>query len=183
MCGHCGCSLSAQIKRERYVYYHSPAFAGSAANRTYGEEVLDECFSEILGELRIDSEILGWLQDALRSSHEDERRFHDAAIRHLQEEHAGLQRRLDAMYVDKLDGRIDFETFERLSVEWRSEQARVTRALESHQHANGKYFTTGVELLSLVNRAQALYAQQPSTEKRKLLNYCTFELRLEGRDC
>jgi hypothetical protein len=49
---------------------------------------------------------LSWVQEALHSSHADKRREQEEAIARLRAEYDRLQRRLDAMYVDKLDGRI-----------------------------------------------------------------------------
>ena len=50
---------------------------------------------------------LAWVSQALRVSHGDEKQHHDDAIRRIQAECDRLQDRIDAMYVDKLDGRID----------------------------------------------------------------------------
>jgi site-specific DNA recombinase len=45
------------------------------------------------------------VQEALYSSHADKRREQEEAIARLRAEYDRLQRRLDAMYVDKLDVR------------------------------------------------------------------------------
>lgn len=34
-CGHCGCSLVAEIKKERYVYYHCSKARGNVRNHTH----------------------------------------------------------------------------------------------------------------------------------------------------
>ncbi len=43
---------------------------------------------------------------------------HDDATERLQAKYARLQHRLDAMYVDKLDGRIDAASFDRMAATW-----------------------------------------------------------------
>jgi hypothetical protein len=43
------------------------------------EEVLERRFSELLGRLYFDDEVLGWVRTALRASHADEMREHEAA--------------------------------------------------------------------------------------------------------
>ena len=57
----------------------------------------------------------------------------DEAISKLQREHRRLQARIDAMYTDKLDGRIDNAFFDRKASEFRTEQCRVMRDIEAHQ--------------------------------------------------
>jgi hypothetical protein len=56
------------------------------------------------------------------------KRARTTAALSLQAEHA--------MYVDELDGRIDKHFFEKLSAEWRSEQARRVREITLHQAAD-----------------------------------------------
>jgi site-specific DNA recombinase len=36
-CGHCGCSMVGELKKKRYVYYHSQATRASARSRTSGK--------------------------------------------------------------------------------------------------------------------------------------------------
>ncbi len=49
-------------------------------------------------------------------------REHEEAIRRHQAECKGLDERIHAMYVDKLDGLVDAVFFERMSNQWREEQ-------------------------------------------------------------
>ena len=52
----------------------------------------------------VPDEILEWVTTALRESQADRKQFHDEAMANLQREHRRLQDRIDAMYLDKLDG-------------------------------------------------------------------------------
>jgi hypothetical protein len=70
-------------------------------------------------------EVLAWVTQALRESYQDERKFHDEAIAKLQREHRRIQDRINAMYMDKLDGRIDNDFFDLKAADFRSEQARL----------------------------------------------------------
>src|SRR3984893_10882451 len=72
----------------------------------------------LLGRLQFDDEVLAWVRDALHASHADERRDHEEAIRRLQGEHRRLGDRINDMYVDKLDGRVDGAFFDKMSAEW-----------------------------------------------------------------
>jgi site-specific DNA recombinase len=70
---------------------------------------------------------------ALRESHLEERTFHTEAISKLQREHRRLPDRIDAMYTDKLDGRIDNEFFDRKAAEFRAQQCALMRDIEAHR--------------------------------------------------
>ena len=81
--------------------------------------------------------------------------------------------------VDKLDGKISTEFFDRKSDEWQSEQFRLLRCMEDHQHASKTYFDEGVNLLELVSKAHKLFESQLPHEKRRLLLFvlsnCTWK--------
>jgi hypothetical protein len=136
-------------------------------------------FTELLGRLTFDDEVLKWVRDALHASHADERRDHAEAIRRHQAEYKRLQERIDAMYVDKLDGVVDTAFFEKMSTQWRDEQNRCLREIERHQNADQSYMDEGVQLLELARNAHKLFERQEPREKRRLLNFvlsnCTWE--------
>jgi len=115
--------------------------------------------------------VLEWVREALHASHADDRRDHEEAIRRHQAEYKRLQDRINAMYVDKLDGLVDTAFFEEMSNQWREEQNRSLREIDLHQAAEKFYIDEGVQLLELARNAQRLFAKQEPREKRRLLNF------------
>jgi site-specific DNA recombinase len=170
-CGHCGCSIVGEIKKGRYVYYHCTGFKGRCNEPYVREEVIEQQFTNLLGRLNFDDEVLEWVREALDVSHADERREHEEAIKRLRSEYDRLQNRIHAMYVDKLDGKVDGVFFERMSGEWRGEQDRCQRDIERHQTADQSYLEEGVRLLELARNAQRLFKIQEARQKRRLLNF------------
>ncbi len=71
----------------------------------------------MLGRLRFDEEVLEWVREALHASHADERREHEEVIRRHEAGHKRLGDRINAMYVDKLDGRVDTAFFDKTSAQ------------------------------------------------------------------
>ena len=178
-CGHCGCSLVGERKKGKYVYYHCTYYRGRCEEPYVREEVLEEKFSELLRGLRFDGEVLDWMRRALRESQADEQRYREEAVQRLQADYNRLQRRIDIMYVDKLDGRIDARFFDQKQAEWREEQERLRDTIADHERANESYISEGVMLLELANRASELFDRQPASEKRRLLDFvlsnCTWK--------
>jgi len=64
-------------------------------------------------------------------------------------------------------------------VEWRNEQARIRKEIETHRVASQVYLDEGIKLLELAQRAHELFENQPPKEKRKLLDFvlsnCTWK--------
>ncbi len=133
----------------------------------------------MFGQLRFDDEVLEWVREALHASHADERQEHEEAIRRIEIEHKRLGDRINAMYVDKLDGRVDNAFFDKMSAQWREEQNRCLREIERHQETEQSYLDEGVELLELAQNAQRLFERQDARQKRRLLNFvvsnCTWD--------
>ncbi len=178
-CGHCGCAMVAELKKSRYVYYHCSRAKGKCPEPYTREEALEERFAELLDRLRFDDEVLAWVSHALRVSHGDEKQHHEDAIRRIQVDYDRLQNRIDAMYIDKLDGRIDTDFFDRKAAEWREEQRKCLELIGEHQDANQTYLDEGIRLLELAQKAGRLFRQQSSAEKRRLLGFvlsnCTWK--------
>jgi site-specific DNA recombinase len=113
------------------------------------EEALEKQFTEPLGLLKFDDEVLEWVRDALHASHADERREHEEEIKRLQTEHKRLQDRIHAIYVDKLDGLIDTAFFDKMSNQWREEQNRCQLEIDRHQNADKSYLDEGFRAVEL----------------------------------
>jgi hypothetical protein len=50
-CGHCGCSIVGEIKKQRYIYYHCTGYKGRCDEPYVREEILERHFSDLLGRL------------------------------------------------------------------------------------------------------------------------------------
>jgi site-specific DNA recombinase len=141
---------------------------------------LEDRFAQLLRGLVFPKEIPEWIVKALRESHTGEAALHDEAISRLQAEYRRLQSRIDAMFLNKLDGRIDTGFFDDKSPEWRGEQDRLLRDLATHRAANRTCIEQGVQLLQLAHRAHQLFERQEAGETATP-EFSALELRLEGR--
>jgi site-specific DNA recombinase len=170
-CGHCGCALVGEIHKGRYIYYHCTGYKGKCNEPYVREEVIAAKFSELMSRLHFAENVHQWIVAGLHQSHADERKEHDEAVARLQAEYDRLTQRLRAMYVDKLDGRIDNAMYDKMSAEWRKEQDRCLREMGWHQTAERSYMEEGVTLLTLAKDAQRLFENRPPADKRRLLNF------------
>ena len=180
-CGHCGCALVAEIKKKQYVYYHCTGSRGKCPEKWVREEEIARQFGQAISAIKIDDAVLSWVIAALKESHSDEKKFHAERMDALQAQYEKLQRRLDAMYEDKLDGRIDQEFYDRKSSVWKKEQDDILQRLERHQSGNRSYLDEGVKLLELAQHAVILYEKQTKQEKRRIINFvCSNSIWRDG---
>ncbi|HEY5066594.1 MAG TPA: recombinase family protein [Xanthobacteraceae bacterium] len=170
-CGHCGCALVGELKKGRYVYYHCTGYKGKCGEPYVREEVIAKKFTGVMGRLHFGDDVLSWVTKALRESHADEQKEHEAAIARLRAEYDRLERRMHAIYVDKLDGRIDNSFYAQMSEQWKIEQDKLTREIARHETADRTYLDEGAGLIELAHGAQRLFAKQEPREQRRLLNF------------
>ncbi|SNS67480.1 Site-specific DNA recombinase [Sphingomonas laterariae] len=169
-CGHCGCAIVAELKKKKYIYYHCTGFKGKCPEPYVRQEILDTYFENVLARLRLDDEVFGLVQRALREGHADERRDREARKEKLIAEASQLQDRLDMIYLDKVEGRITAEFHDRISVTWRDERARAIRGLELLSNADDAYVDDSIALLDVVRTAHKGFADMAVGHKRRALN-------------
>jgi hypothetical protein len=179
-CGHCGCALVGDIKKDRCRYYRCSHYKDNCPEPYTREEVLEAKFTEMLKGIALSDDVLAWVADMLQGGHADERKAHEDAIARLQREHQRVQDRIEAMYVDKLDGRIDGDFFDRKAAEFRAEQARIMNDIDAHRASMQGYIDQGMRLRELAARAAVLFEAQSAAEKRQLLDFVVSECRWKG---
>jgi len=177
-CGKCGCALTPEIKKGKYVYYHCTQYRGECDNTYIREEKLGELLADVVKRIRVDEKAVESIRVALLESERDKTQFHTGAVKSLQKRYAHIQNLLDRAYEDKLSSKITEEFWERKSSEWNAELLDIEHEIKAHRNANLNYYETGTQILELANRAYDLYLKQERHEQRKLLDTilsnCTF---------
>jgi DNA invertase Pin-like site-specific DNA recombinase len=178
-CHLCGCSMTPEIKKGRYIYYHCTQAKGKCNNTYVREEMLSDLFADVIKKIHIDEDTVEDIKKALMESQEDKVEYHRKSIGSLRSRYDRVQRMMDRAYEDKLNGKVPEQLWERKSVEWNNDLVNIQFQIKSHESANLEYCKTGVEILELANQAYDMYLQQSCKEQRKLLNIilsnCTFD--------
>ena len=123
-CGHCGCAVTADMKKGKYVYYRCTGNKGTCPGKSgkYSkEEVLDQQFADSLNRLQLDEEVVDWISRVMNESTDAEQKQKECSITELEKSRKRLEDRLERMYLDKLDGVLGDDEYKRLSNKFRSE--------------------------------------------------------------
>ena len=67
-CARCGCSMTAEKKKNRYVYYRCTGFKGACGNTYIREERLADLLGDVVKPIQITSETADGIATALRTS-------------------------------------------------------------------------------------------------------------------
>ncbi len=169
-CGECGGMLTAERKKGKYVYYHCNQIGGVCRKEYVREEVIDRQFGAALGAIRMDEDVAEWISDALALSGREDREYRDQVAGKLLRRDRLLARRMEQMYVDKLDGKVPAGLFDSKYSEWDGERAKIAVKVKEIRDGTPNY-VGAVKIIELVNKAAGLYFQQDVMERRRLLDF------------
>ncbi|MNY09278.1 hypothetical protein D3C86_1421870 [compost metagenome] len=133
--------------------------------------MLDEKLGRIVAALRLDNRVYESLKVGLKSSFEDEQAFVAQVLENLATQETRLKNRLSKLYLDKLDGELNQDTYQELKGKFEAELDEVRGKIAAYQNADRKYLEYGVRLLELAQSAYSSYSRRSPLEKRSLLNF------------
>jgi site-specific DNA recombinase len=166
-CGHCGAAVTAEIKKERYIYYHC---AQRCTKEPFVREVrLHELFAEIVRPLKLPDHLREIFIKALRDSRRDIAAETAESLAAARERVDRFTTLIDRAYEDKLEGKIDAAFFHRKRAEWEEQRAVAMREIERLTHASTKSLDMAVQVFELANQAYDLFIEEEPQERRALL--------------
>ena len=190
-CAECGCAISFDKKVKHYkktdrtaIYIYgrcTNCFKKHKKITWIKEEELIEQISELLKGMTIPEKALDYLKTELNKSHEDKKYFHENAMANLKTEHAKIQRRVELMYEDRLEGRITPEIYDTKVQELKQRQVEILKQMELHERADENYYIQLGRLLELASRAHELFTRSKVGQKRRLLQSLLSNLTLSGK--
>ncbi len=169
-CAHDKCVVTAEVKKEKYVYYRCSGGRGPCELPRFREQEIDEKLGHVLEHVTVPPEIAKQIEEELRSDHAD-------AHQRVAREHARLsrlgddiRRRMDSAYMDKLDGKIAEDFWQRKQADWQAEEARITAQIQSLKEPNFEGRMIDVHrILELAQNAHSLYLTRKPAEKAEML--------------
>jgi len=179
-CAECGCSITAEIKKDCYVYYHCTFDKGRCGGSYVREEELERQFGKIFKKFQFSGKVFNWTRDALRMSQKEKAEFHNKAIEGLHAQYLKLQNRIDQMYLDKLDGEVEEAFYIKHMKEWREDQKRLQRQIEAHQEADENYIEQGIRLIEIARNAYEFFQSKDKPNRAELIRFILPNSELRG---
>lgn len=169
-CTHCGCAITAELKKGKYIYYHCTGRRGKCPGQKCIEETaITAQIMEMLGRLRIAPSILEMLRDALRESLAEEQSFHDDQRQALEAGQKKLEQDLETLYLDKINGQVPLVVFEKLKKQWEEALETVKAQLAGLGLARSSYYELGANLLELGSNCHSRFEKASGADKRDIL--------------
>lgn len=169
-CGECGCAITAEVKKGKYVYYHCTHRKGPCSQtKAIREEEIDRQFREIVDAVTMGPEQVANVKNGVKASAAEEAQFYLQTLQGITKRIEAVQSRLEKAFEAKLDGSVPEELWQKKSKEWQLELLQLRETLAHHQGAKRTFYEQGFALLELAEKAYLLYQKQDPTQKRILL--------------
>jgi len=135
----------------------------------------------VFKKLQVPDYILEQIVTSLQKSHEGKADFRETQYKQLTEEHEVYTKRLEKIYIDRLDGRITDNEYDKFYQSFRDKVAEIDTRLAMLQEADDNYYITARYLLELANRAYELFKSSEVEERRQLIKLVLSNLRVEDK--
>jgi site-specific DNA recombinase len=169
-CEKCGCTISAQKAKERYVYYHCTNAKGNCKRIYVNENVIQEEVDEILDSIALTDKQIDEICEYLKKEHDSQTLYHKEQIKKKQDEYKRCQETIDRTLDIFLEQRIDDATYEKKTSEMKTRQNELTSELEGLQTDNTNSHISARTILELAQRTKELYESSNFDQKRQILN-------------
>ena len=168
-CAEDNCAMTAELQKGKYIYYRCTGYRGKCCTPYFREEEISQRMGQLLKNIHVPDEIVGRIADSF--DHEQERFQAEADSRRekLHQRLSAVRRHMDHMYIDKLDGKIPGDFWQRKMSEWRAEEQQILIGLNAPTDRYAGRVLSAKRILELANKAYFLYVAQNPTEQAKLL--------------
>lgn len=169
-CSNCGCQISGQIKKGKYVYYSCTGGKGECEQKHVyiREEELEKQYIEALRRVQLTKEQKEWIIQALKESLVDEQEFVKERVSELNKQKASLKDRLSKIYLDKLDGIISEQFWLERHNKWTDDLTSINTSIQAYEKCNSDYMTIGVNILNTLCDIERCYLLSDTGCKRTL---------------
>jgi len=168
-CGVCNFAITAQIQKDRYIYYHCSGYKGNCNQPYIREEIIDEKVSAFLEGIQVTDEIQEMIIRGLKESLQEKIEYYNSCVEQIEKQIKVLQNRIDQTYLDKLDGKIGESFWLEQNSKWLPEKENLSIKLVGYQKADTSYVQYAGYILDISKRVPKLFRQANLEQKRKLI--------------
>jgi site-specific DNA recombinase len=179
-CAYDNCTVTAEIKKNCYTYYHCTGYRGKCALPYFQEEELGNRLGQILKDIHIPDDILAQLEQSLLHDKSRAAAHGKSESERLRNRLAQVRGRIEQAYLDKLDGKITEAFWAAKASEWNQEEQQILMAVQGLEQQSPERILDGMRILELANKAYFLYLKQPPAEKAKLLRIVLSNCKIDA---
>lgn len=183
-CSECGCAITAEIKKGKYVYYHCTNGKLNCTQNKMAvrEEVLFKTLDTAISYIKLNNEEEAWFKDQIKDCYKLEQKHHMQELTRLHEELSKAKTRLDKNYIAYLDEVISKEKYIEKNNDLMRQIAKYENLLQAHNKANERFKNMALSTLELLKDLHSVYLSKSNPEKANLVKIVLSNLTLKDRN-
>jgi hypothetical protein len=168
-CADCGCAITAETAKQKYVYYHCTFNKGKHNNIYVREEDLEAQYTEIFKKLHLSKVQVNRFVDIFHNKREERVDALQAENQQLEQKHMNLEREIDSALAARLEKKIDEEKYESTEKQLRSHQQGIEARLLKNKYQITNYLADALDLLANAQGAYNRFINSDREEKAILI--------------
>lgn len=180
-CKKCGCSVSPEIKKGKYIYLRPNTKKGCDCKQVTEKYAL-ELVEKALASISMPEEVLVAFKDTLRASVDSKKEFNEQAIKSLELRSNSIQKKIDRLMDLLLEGDVSItqDQYNKKNNELRAEQYNINEQIKQYHNADEEYSITLQYMVDIASRANELFKSSGNDKKRRIINIVFSNLYLNG---
>jgi site-specific DNA recombinase len=170
-CATCGCSYSSYEKKGRVYMRCSKARRDTidCNQPPVPEAELLPQVDDLLKRLSISEGIVNQVLDILKGEHDNIQLFYRNAIKETKDKVDIIDKRLETLYEDRLDGRITTPDYDKYVTKYKAEKEELEYRLVEYTNNDKSFILTATHLLELAQNARSIFQSSQPAQKNKIL--------------
>ncbi len=180
-CANCGCSMSAELKKGKYVYYSCTNGKRICKREYVKEEVLLKPVRQFLGRIKLDDEQISKLVSNLKKNHENQSLYHKKKIKETNQEYDKFQNRIDKSFDLLADGSITKDIYDIKLKEYKEKQYDLGIQKNELTKADEDYHIVAKTVLNIAQKAEEIFESSEVTEKNQFMKFLLQNPVVDGK--
>ena len=180
-CGRCGRAISTYTTKGKVYLRCSASGTQSCGNPNASESPFLEQIAADLAKVRIPEPFISKVIVQLKEKHENQQLYYADNITSNRHEYDGLQRKIDTLYDDRLDGRISADRYDAMATKLERRQQELNDQVKALTSDNKSFLVTTSYLLDLVQRAVELFDSSKPGLQQELLKYMLSNCKMNDK--
>lgn len=182
-CAHCGCRLTAEFKKGKYIYYHCTGNKGGEYKRDYiNELVVDKTFAEIIRLIVIPQDIRERILKELKLVHEKKNGYSKEVKNNIIKQITRLENRIEEAFTLKLDNVITHDFWKAQNDKLQIEKDKLKIQLDEIDKLDKEFYEKADILLGFTDNAYEYFSKGNIKQKRKILEIISEEITYKDKN-
>jgi hypothetical protein len=178
-CYECNGTITWEEKK-KIMYGHCNHYKQCSVTRWSKEKTIEENLVIELAKLKItNTKLMEWLGRALKETNQIESDFYLNSVGEFDKQREILKKRLDAIYMDKIDGKITESYYNEKFKDFSKQLEGLDEKIAEHTRATNSGQNKRITLFDIAQKGESIFLKGKPDKKRELLRMIFINLKLK----